>query len=269
MNKCKNCGAELPDFAKFCNICGNPTDAESCTGGANATAAAKTPDLAVNADSLQQTASAENGNSQMHTPVNNSQQFGNGEQMNYNAQSGNNQQINQGMPYGCNSQMNSTQYGNSPQMNNGAPYGNGPQINYGSPYQQQVPPKETASAYYGKQPYTPPAEDAKANKGIAICAYLGILWIVPLLTTSKHSPFAKFHTNQAILVFITSVVLNIGVGIFNFILRTISWRLYGITALFSFVVWVFTLGLMITGIVFAAQGKMKDIPVLGQIHILK
>lgn len=210
MNKCKNCGAELPDFAKFCNICGNPTD----------------------------------------------------------AQPGNNPQINQGMPYGSNPQMNGAPYGNGPQMN-GAPYGNGPQINYGSPYQQQVSPKETASAYYGKQPYTPPAEDAKANKGIAICAYLGILWIVPLLTTSKHSPFAKFHTNQAILVFITSTVLNIGVGIFNFILRTISWRLYGITALFSFAVWVLTLGLMITGIVFAAQGKMKDIPVLGQIHILK
>lgn len=257
MNKCKNCGAELPDFAKFCNICGNPTDAQPGTGGANTTTTDKTPDLAVKADPLQQATGAENGNAPVQTPVNNSQQFGNGEQINYDAQPGNNPQINQGMPYGSNPQM------------NGAQYGNGPQINYGSPYQQQVPPKETASAYYGKQPYTPPAEDAKANKGIAICAYLGILWIVPLLTTSKHSPFAKFHTNQAILVFITSTVLNIGVGIFNFILRTISWRLYGITALFSFAVGVLTLGLMITGIVFAAQGKMKDIPVLGQIHILK
>lgn len=257
MNKCKNCGAELPDFAKFCNICGNPTDAQPGTGGANTTTTDKTPDLAVKADPLQQATGAENGNAPVQTPVNNSQQFGNGEQINYDAQPGNNPQINQGMPYGSNPQM------------NGAQYGNGPQINYGSPYQQQVPPKETASAYYGKQPYTPPAEDAKANKGIAICAYLGILWIVPLLTTSKHSPFAKFHTNQAILVFITSTVLNIGVGIFNFILRTFSWRLYGITALFSFAVGVLTLGLMITGIVFAAQGKMKDIPVLGQIHILK
>lgn len=108
----------------------------------------------------------------------------------------------------------------------------------------------------------------QANKGISICAYLGFLWIIPLITV-KNSPFTKFHTNQAILVFITNIVINIAVRILNSILITISWHFYAITGLLSVIAGGLGIALMVIGIVFAAQGKMKEIPVLGQIHILK
>lgn len=238
MNRCKKCGAEVADNAKFCNVCGfSLADTEGMPGDA-AVQENVTPAGAAETQAFG--AGVQNG-----APVDGGQAFGAGVQ--------NGAPVNGGQAFGAGAQM-----------NGGQQFGNGPQF-------QQAAPKETAAAYYAKQPYTPPADDAQANKGVAICGYIGLLWIVPLLTTAKHSPFAKFHANQGLMVFLTSIAAGIVVKIINAILLAISmkWKMFVITGFLSLAASVFALVLMIVGIVFAAQGKMKEIPIIGQFHIIK
>lgn len=52
------------------------------------------------------------------------------------------------------------------------------------------------------------SEDVQNNKVMGILAYFGILFLIPLLA-AKDSQYARFHTNQGIVLFIFSVALNI------------------------------------------------------------
>lgn len=241
MIRCKKCGTELPDGAKFCSVCGT---AVSENASENVTAAETTaPEASEGAANAAAAAGAAAGMASGAVSG-----AGAAPQFNNNAQ------------FNGNGQFNNGQFNNG-QFNNGQFNANG---QFGGPQ------KETSSTYYGKQSYVPAATDAEANKGVAICAYFGLLWLVPLFT-AKNSPFAKFHTNQAILVFITSVVFKIAGGILNALLIWIFdyWRIYKFTTVISWATTVCGLVLMILGIVYAAQGKMKEIPVLGQFHLLK
>src|SRR5665213_2505647 len=91
------------------------------------------------------------------------------------------------------------------------------------------------------------AKDVEANKIFAVLAYLGILFIIPLLM-AKNSPFAKFHTNQGFILFLCWV----GIGLIGWI-PIIGWLigLFGSLALLVFTV---------MGIINALQGKMVRLP---------
>ncbi|SHG35334.1 DUF4870 domain-containing protein [Ornithinibacillus halophilus] len=101
------------------------------------------------------------------------------------------------------------------------------------------------------------SKDASENKGMAILAYIGFLFIVPLLA-AKESEFAKFHTNQGILLFILGVAISIVGSIIPFI----GWL---IILPFGYLAW---LVLAIMGIINAANGKKKALPLIGGINIL-
>ncbi|MCQ2118468.1 MAG: histidinol dehydrogenase [Bacteroidales bacterium] len=105
--------------------------------------------------------------------------------------------------------------------------------------------------------YTPEqdAEDVKNNKVFAILAYLGILVLIPLFV-AKDSKFARFHTNQGLVLFL----LGIGVSVVSYI-PVIRW----FAGLLGLVLFAF----MIIGIIYAAQGKAKELPVVGNWKILK
>jgi uncharacterized membrane protein len=107
----------------------------------------------------------------------------------------------------------------------------------------------TASAY-GPNP-----ADVEKNKVFAVLAYLGILFIVPLLA-AKESPFAMYHANQGLVLFLGWVAL----GIVSMI---------PLVGLIAFVGYVAGLVFMILGIINAANGQMKPLPLIGGISILK
>ena len=48
-------------------------------------------------------------------------------------------------------------------------------------------------------PPSSPDDDIEQAKGTAWLSYLGILWLIPMLTL-KDSPFAKFHVKQGIVL---------------------------------------------------------------------
>ncbi|MBI3258148.1 MAG: hypothetical protein HYZ54_01515 [Ignavibacteriae bacterium] len=103
----------------------------------------------------------------------------------------------------------------------------------------------------------PDSADVEKNKVMAIIAYLGCLCLVPLFA-AKDSPFARYHANQGLVLLLFSILLS-GVGFMIDI------------GMLSFVLLALRLGilvLMILGIMNAAQGKMKPLPLIGGISLI-
>ena len=100
------------------------------------------------------------------------------------------------------------------------------------------------------------AQDINDNKVMAVLAYFGLLFLIPLLA-AKESKFARFHTNQGIVLFIVSIIASI-----ISVIPIIGWIIGGLAGLCTFI-------LFILGIANAVQGKAKDLPLIGSFRILK
>jgi uncharacterized membrane protein len=116
--------------------------------------------------------------------------------------------------------------------------------------------------------FTVDQRDAEDNKVMAILAYLGILFLVPLLA-AKESPFARFHTNQGIILCILGIAISIVVSILVFIVVHISVWLALLVNILSLVCYLGILILAIIGIVNAVKGEKKELPLIGKFSILK
>ena len=111
-------------------------------------------------------------------------------------------------------------------------------------------------------------EDVQNNKVFAILAYFGILVLVPILA-AKESKFARFHANQGLVLFIAEVAWVI----IYYVLLTLFGMIAGGLAL----MWIFIGSLVcigfavfaIIGIIYAAQGNTKPLPLFGKFKILK
>lgn len=107
-------------------------------------------------------------------------------------------------------------------------------------------------------------QDINDNKGMSVLAYIGFLFLVPLLAC-PNSKFARYHTNQGLVLFLLEFALGIVTGILGLI--PIAGLIIG--GLLSAVGGIFTLVLMIMGIINAAQGQAKELPLIGKITLLK
>ncbi len=106
----------------------------------------------------------------------------------------------------------------------------------------------------------PTNEDVEKNKAMAIIGYiLPILFFIPLITDAKDSQFAKFHANQQLVLLISAIVVNIVGGV----IPVIGWFL--ILPIGSVVLLV----IAIMGLINAAKGEMKPMPLIGGIKIIK
>jgi uncharacterized membrane protein len=112
------------------------------------------------------------------------------------------------------------------------------------------------------------AEDAEKNKMFGILAYLGILCLVPILA-AKDSPFAKYHANQGLVLFIAWIVLAVAVNIIDVILVTILPSGLGFVVSILSLAYLGILILVVLGIINAAAGKCVPLPVIGGIKLLK
>lgn len=110
--------------------------------------------------------------------------------------------------------------------------------------------------------------DINNNKIMAVIAYIGILFLVPLLA-AKESKFARFHTNQAIVLLIAEIAVGFVLGVVSAILLAISPVLAILSSLLSAAVSIVSIVFTIIGIVNAATGKAKELPLIGSIKIIK
>ncbi|MCH5266021.1 MAG: hypothetical protein J1F02_08990 [Lachnospiraceae bacterium] len=118
------------------------------------------------------------------------------------------------------------------------------------------------------------SEDVSQNKVYGVLAYLGLLFLVPLFA-AKDSLYARFHTNQGLVLFLSEIILTIAGQIIGFVFRTIitvlTLGLLGwiIPTIINFAVSVVCLVYTILGIVNACSGEPKKLPIIGNITLLK
>ena len=110
-------------------------------------------------------------------------------------------------------------------------------------------------------------KDIEANKVMALLAYLGILVIVPLFA-AKDSKYARFHSNQGLVLCIAAIVYGVVYSILSGIILAISWRLAFVVSLIGLVGVVFAV-LCIIGIINALNGRAKELPIIGKYRLLK
>ena len=106
-------------------------------------------------------------------------------------------------------------------------------------------------------------EDVNKNRVFGILSYVGILFLIGIFA-AKDSKWRKFHTNQGIVLCIAEFAVLLTLGLLGYI------PYVGIV--FSILEYVCGLGftaLMVIGIINAATGKAKDLPIIGKIRILK
>lgn len=137
---------------------------------------------------------------------------------------------------------------------------------------------QTSATLSQEQQATTPQNDAEANKVMAILSYL--IFFIPLLTGAhKTSPFVKYHVNQGTILFL----LTLAWGLVNTILTTIlaailinpttwysgSWGIYGLITSVLGLLWLIPTALCIYGIINAATGKEKELPIIGKFKLIK
>jgi len=98
------------------------------------------------------------------------------------------------------------------------------------------------------------------GKTMAILAY--IFWIIPLLA-ARDKKFAMYHTEQAIMLWIAFIVIYIVIWILTFIVGQISSSIACIISILGIIPWLAFLILWIMGLINAAGGKLKELPLIG------
>lgn len=106
------------------------------------------------------------------------------------------------------------------------------------------------------------ANDVQANKVMAILSYLGFLVLIPIFG-AKDSRFARFHANQGLILWICGFVINIVFGLLGKIdlLATVFGLLRSLVSIIILI-------LVVYGIVNAAGGKAKELPLIGGFKLL-
>ncbi|GAA6395641.1 hypothetical protein I4300191C4_02980 [Solibaculum mannosilyticum] len=100
------------------------------------------------------------------------------------------------------------------------------------------------------------------SKLFSVLSYFGFLWVIGLVAAPQDS-YVRFHVNQGLVLFLLEIVISAARFILGFI-PIIRW----FTGLLTGLLGIFTLVLFIMGVVNAAQGKMKPLPIIGGITIV-
>jgi hypothetical protein len=115
---------------------------------------------------------------------------------------------------------------------------------------------------------TPPKSDVEKNIVVAALSYY---FVFPSLIGGayKTSPFARFHFNQVLIIMVgASIEIVFFLFVFPFIFTSSTF--WGIIAFLIFALTNTYLNVMqILGAINAATGKMKRLPIIGGLNILK
>ena len=97
-------------------------------------------------------------------------------------------------------------------------------------------------------------DDIEKNKVMGLLAY--ILFFIPLLA-AKDSPFARYHANQGLVLFLAAILSSV-----ILIIPILGWIIAPILSILITV-------LAVIGIINALNGKAKELPIIGKFKILK
>lgn len=113
------------------------------------------------------------------------------------------------------------------------------------------------------EPDSPDKTEFSRYQTFAILGYiLPFLFFLPLLDEkTKHVPFVRFHANQQLILLVIILALYM---LHNMLFMMLMLLGYYVSQLLNLVI----LGLAMYGAYNAYQGKMKELPLVGQFRIL-
>ena len=93
---------------------------------------------------------------------------------------------------------------------------------------------------------------------------MGFLALVPLFV-AKDSKYAKFHTNQGLILLVCELIAAI--------ISTVLWFIPVVGMVLGLIIglplYLVTVILMVVGILNACKGEAKELPVIGQFKLIK
>ena len=245
MAKCITCGAEAPDASVFCPACGTKLEQTASAIPEPIVGEAAIPEPIV----TESAAAAEQVDATRQVFESDADMGG--------AQSGNQ----------SGADMGGAQSGNQS--------GSGSAASGGTNFSEQF------NAYFKtERPNLTPDEqkDVNDNKVMSILAYLGLLVFIPMFA-AKDSKFTRHHVNNGLWLLICEAAVSV-LSVFNgliFPLRYASWYsiiptrpgIYHVFSTIYYLIYAFIVVLIVFGIIHAVQGRKKDLPLVGQIKLVK
>lgn len=110
-------------------------------------------------------------------------------------------------------------------------------------------------------------EDILNNKVISAVCYIPILFFLPLVVC-PNSRFGRFHANQSLALFLVGVVCSIALGVVHLVtvfLPPVGVVVWIVRQLFGVAVLLF----VILGAVNTANGKAKELPIVGKAKMIQ
>lgn len=123
-----------------------------------------------------------------------------------------------------------------------------------------VPPPPSAAGAPGVE--IPDAADVEKNKVFGVISYLPPFLFIVALLAARQSRFAMYHCNQGLVLTITGFASWIALAIVNFVLFRIPGG-FMLAGLLGMVVWLGLLAFAIIGLINAAKGECKPLPLIG------
>ena len=112
-------------------------------------------------------------------------------------------------------------------------------------------------------------KDISDNKNVSVLSYLGILFLIPLLSR-KNSYYARFHVNQGLVLLIVEVALNTVQRLLGIVFNLTGLVFLPVILNFIFAVLnILCLTLMVIGIINTVNGRAKELPIIGKIRLIK
>ncbi len=149
------------------------------------------------------------------------------------------------------------------------------------PYQQPTQPQQPVQPnFFQKLNDTPDTtyeydpQDIANNKVMAVLSYLGILVLIPWFAAPQ-SCFARFHAKQGVTLFLVDIAYTIISVLLGLIKTPHYYYFFEYYAtpwyinLLIFIIGIPVIVLTILGIVNAARGHAKELPIIGKFNIIK
>jgi uncharacterized membrane protein len=112
----------------------------------------------------------------------------------------------------------------------------------------------------------PDTFDIEHNKVFAVLAYIGILFLVPLLAAPR-SRFARYHTNQGLVLLLSYLILWAGVAVLVAI-PIVNIITIPLSVPVAIILPAGGVVFMVIGIIHAATGQYKPLPWIGHFRLL-
>ena len=116
--------------------------------------------------------------------------------------------------------------------------------------------------------------DIEANKGPALLSYFGLLVLIPIFA-AKHSPYARYHANQGLVLFVGMLVWAVIDGAVTALLRALLGNALGLWGMYSLcgtalnIVYAGFSILAVIGIINVLNERAKELPIIGKYKLLR